>query len=63
VSQVGLNTKYGIKEVLFEQIWDYGILMKKIEISIKFYLTKPILQDIYLSQVVKSGKRWYGFLK
>ena len=54
VSQVGLNTKYGIKEVLFEQIWDSGRLMKKIEISIKFYLTKLNFQYIYF----QSGKKW-----
>ena len=35
---------------------------KKVELSIKIYLTKQNFRYISISRVVRSGKRWYGAL-
>jgi len=57
------GSKYGVKEAEFWQIWGSCERKGKIQLSIKFYLTNLIFQYISTSQVVKSGIRWYGFLK
>jgi hypothetical protein len=54
---------WGIPPPFGGQILGSCELKGKIQLSIKFYLTNLIFQYISNPQVVKSGKRWYSFLK
>jgi len=57
------GAKYGPGETGFRQILWPCEGKKKNELTIKFHLTNLIFRYISESQVVKSGKRWYGPLK
>ena len=57
------RSKCGVSPPFWGQILGSCELKGKIQLSIKFYLTNLIFHYISNPQVVKSGKRWYGFLK